>query len=83
MGYLVVKLIRATNLPSKTFGTLNPCVVMEIENCRSTSPVREDCHEPEWNLTYRYNFRFLYHANFFLESIVDIKFLLKFDHWFF
>ena len=55
VGYLIVKLIRATNLPSKKIGSMDPYVVMEIENCRSISPVREDCLEPEWNLTYRYS----------------------------
>ena len=53
VGYLIVKLIRATNLPSKKIGSMDPYVVMEIENCRSVSPVRENCLEPEWNLTYR------------------------------
>ncbi|XP_063688692.1 multiple C2 and transmembrane domain-containing protein 1-like isoform X2 [Bolinopsis microptera] len=54
VGYLIVKLIRATNLPSKKIGSMDPYVVMEIENCRSISPVREDCLEPEWKLTYRF-----------------------------
>ena len=59
MGYLIVKLIRATNLPSKKIGSMDPYVVMEIENCRSISPVREDCLEPEWKLTYRYTINML------------------------
>jgi len=54
VGYLIVKLIRATNIPNKNLGTVDPFVVVEIENCRSVTPVRENCTEPEWNLTYRF-----------------------------
>eukprot|EP00116_Pleurobrachia_bachei_P010959 sb/3471221/ len=48
------KPFKATNIPPKQFGTVDPFVVFEIENCRSVSPVRESNLEPEWNLTYRF-----------------------------
>ncbi|KAL5271451.1 hypothetical protein ACHWQZ_G001920 [Mnemiopsis leidyi] len=77
VGYLIVKLIRATNLPSKKIGSMDPYVVMEVENCRSVSPVRENCLEPEWNLTYRFPIND-YHSVLYL-SLLDEEDLVNDD----
>ena len=34
-------------------GTVDPYCIMELENCRCVTPIRESNLEPEWNLTYR------------------------------